>query len=120
MVFQEILRNLVESVPGAAASMIMGYDGIPLEQYVKPQGAPFDLQTVGIEYCGILNEIKKNAATLGMQGIQEVSVRAEPWTLVFRLISDEYFAILALGSNAYLGKGRYLLRHAAHDVRAQL
>jgi predicted regulator of Ras-like GTPase activity (Roadblock/LC7/MglB family) len=122
MVFDKILSDLVEKTPGAHAAMVMGYDGIPLDQYSKGNGPPFDLQTVGIEYCGVIHEIRKQTTQVGLaqEGVQEITVRSDSWSLLIRLINEEYFALLVLDSQGFFGKGRYLLRHAANQVRTQL
>ena len=33
--FKEVLREVVERTEGGIASLLMGYDGIPVENYVK-------------------------------------------------------------------------------------
>lgn len=118
--FKEILNRLIENTPGAQAAMVIGYDGIPLSEAKAAQAAGLDLQAVAIEYCGIISEIKKNAVNLGAQNVQEISVRAEGCTILIRLINADYFMILALSSDAYFGKGRFLLRHASSEVLGQL
>ena len=120
MVFGDVLKNLVENVQGARAAMVMGYDGIPLEQFPQNGTSPIDLATLGVEYCGIINEIKKNSSNLGAQGLQEIVIRADTQTIIIRIINDDYFAILALDSNGYFGKGRFFLRSAVNKVQDQL
>jgi predicted regulator of Ras-like GTPase activity (Roadblock/LC7/MglB family) len=120
MVFGDLLRNLVESVPGAIACLIMGADGIPLEEHKKSADLGIDLQTLAVEYSNLLREIRKNAANLGAEGLQEISVRTEAFTILLRLVNDEYFALFLLDSAGYFGKGRYLLRNTCTQVRTQL
>ena len=121
MNFREILMSLVNDVPGAHAAMIMAKDGIPLDEYRNPSlNGAIDLQSVGVEYSSLINEFRKNAQNLGVEGMDEVSVRGDQWTFLVRVVNDEYFLILALQSSGYFGKGRYLLRKASHQVRNQL
>ena len=120
MVFGDLLSKLVRSVPGATAAVIMSYDGIPLEEFKRSDDIALDLQTLAVEYSSLVKDIKKNAANLGTEGLQEITIRTERWTLIIRLVNEEYFALLALDSSAYFGKGRYLLRSTCSQVRAQL
>ena len=120
MAFVETLQNLVEQVPGAEAAMLMGYDGIPLAEVKKRDDLPMDLQSVAVEYSGLIREMKKNAASLGTEGLEEVDIKTGTWAVVLRVINEEFFALLLLSSSGYLGKGRYLLRTACSQVRSEL
>jgi hypothetical protein len=53
MVFKEILREVVENAGGGLAAVIMGMDGIAIDDYVTP-GVRLDVQAVGIEYSKTL------------------------------------------------------------------
>ncbi|RYF11573.1 MAG: roadblock/LC7 domain-containing protein, partial [Deltaproteobacteria bacterium] len=49
MNFREHCQHIVESVPGASACILMGFDGIPIDTFEgKPQA--FDIPTLLTEY----------------------------------------------------------------------
>lgn len=107
--FKDVLRDLVERTEGGIAGLVMGFDGIPVEQYVK-SGTNFDVETVGMEYSVILGQISKAAEQLEVGAAREVSIQAERMTALIRLLNEEYFVALALAPQGNFGKGRFLMR----------
>lgn len=115
--FKDALRDVVEKVDGGMAALLMGFDGIAVEQY-SPEG--FDIETLGMEFSVVLNDARKAALALDAGQTDEVSFRAEKVTAVVRVLNDEYFLALVLKPSGNLGKGRYLLRLAAPRVAKDL
>ena len=56
MTFREILQRLVEDTPGALAAVLMGSDGIPIDDY-RASGARIDLPALAVEFQRVLEEI---------------------------------------------------------------
>ena len=73
MEFKEIIGELVERVDGARAPILMGYDGIAIEEYRK-EGIDTDIQLIGIEYSSILKEMKRASEILEAGEVAEVSI----------------------------------------------
>ena len=115
MDFNETVKNLVESVAGGIAGVIMENDGIAIAEYVK-HGQTLDIQTMGIEYTSVLIEIKKASEVLQAGNLEELTVCTESSTLIVRVITNDYFAAVALSKDGNYGKGRYLLRVLAHKL----
>jgi predicted regulator of Ras-like GTPase activity (Roadblock/LC7/MglB family) len=107
--FKDVLREVVERTEGGVAGLVMGFDGIAIERYLK-SGADLDVESIGMEFGILLQQIGKAAEQLDAGAMQEVSVRAEKQTTVMRLLNDEYFVALTLEPGGNLGKGRFLLR----------
>jgi predicted regulator of Ras-like GTPase activity (Roadblock/LC7/MglB family) len=117
--FKDLLRDMVERTDGAIGGLIMGFDGITLEQYLR-LGKALDVETVGMEWSVVLTHISAAAESLDAGPAQEVQIRAEKLTTVIRLLNKEYFIALALAPHANTGKGRYLLRTAAPKLLEEL
>ncbi len=116
--FKALLQKIVESVDGALACSLMGFDGIAVEHVEAAPGA-VDLQTMLIEYSSIVKQIRAAARSLAAGETSEVSIRTEKVTAVARLLTDSYFAVVALSPEGNVGKARYALRvGAAEMVRA--
>ena len=107
--FRDVLREVVDGTEGGVAGLLMGFDGIPVEHYVRDNGST-DVQAVGMEYSVILKEIRNAAEMLEAGTAQEITVRAERMTTLIRLLNDEYFVAVTLRPDANFGKARYLLR----------
>jgi predicted regulator of Ras-like GTPase activity (Roadblock/LC7/MglB family) len=117
--FKGLLEEVVRSTEGGIAALVMGYDGIPVDHYIRDD-APIDVETIGMEFSVILKDIQKAALMLDAGKAQEVAIRAERMTTVIRLVSDQFFLALALAPTGNIGKARYLLRTHAATVRDQL
>jgi predicted regulator of Ras-like GTPase activity (Roadblock/LC7/MglB family) len=107
--FKEVLRDVVERTEGGIASLLMGFDGIPVENYVK-DGELSDVESVGMELSVILTQITKAAQMLDAGEAREVAIQAEHLTTVIRLLNHEYFVAVTLAPQGNLGKARFLLR----------
>ena len=117
--FQDALKKIVDGVDGGIAGLVMGFDGIPLEQHAR-EGHSIDITTVGMEFSFILTQVKRAAEILQLGDAREVTVKAEKLTVVMRLISPEYFLALAMLPEGNFGKARSLLRVAAPKMQSEL
>ncbi len=107
--FKEVLQEVVDGVEGGVAGLLMGFDGIAIDNYVTDE-ATTDVETVGMEYSVILKDIRKAAEMLEAGAAMEVSVKAENLLMVIRMLTDEYFVAVTLTPSGNAGKARYLLR----------
>jgi predicted regulator of Ras-like GTPase activity (Roadblock/LC7/MglB family) len=117
--FRENLQKIVENVDGGVAGLLMGFDGIAVESYVR-EGGDVDIQAVGMEFSFILTQVRKAAEILEVGGVHEIAIKAEKLTIIIRVLSNEYFVALAMKPEGNFGKGRYLLRVVAPRMVAEL
>jgi predicted regulator of Ras-like GTPase activity (Roadblock/LC7/MglB family) len=120
MSFLEHLQSVVREVDGALACTIMGFDGIAIETHQVGSGANLDLASTCVEFGNVLAQARTAAEQLKTGAVSEVSVNTEKLTTLMRLITPEYFLVLALKPDGNHGKGRYALRIAAPRLRAEL
>ncbi|WP_298271298.1 roadblock/LC7 domain-containing protein [Geobacter sp.] len=117
MPFRETLKELVESVDGGLGAVIMGYDGIAIDQFLVDD-AGMDLHLMAVEYATVIREVKRTVDVLGTGDMEEVTVNTGQTRIIVRTINDDLFLLLTLHHDGNCGKGRYLLRRAApllHD-----
>jgi predicted regulator of Ras-like GTPase activity (Roadblock/LC7/MglB family) len=117
--FKEVLREVVERTEGGVAALLMGLDGIPVDQYVRTE-ANLDIETVGMEYSVVLGQIRKAAEMLEAGSAKEVAIQAERLVTVMRLLNDEYFVAVTLRPDGNMGKARFLLRVNAEKLVREL
>lgn len=119
--FQDVLKDVVHRTEGGLAGLIMGFDGITVDSYVRDDvEAPLEVETVGMEYSVILKEIRRAAEMLEAGAAREVAIQAEKLTTVIRYINDDYFVALAMAPGGNHGKARFLLRTSAGRLAADL
>ena len=110
--FREALQQVVDGTEGAIAAILMGYDGIPVEQYLAGDTS-LNVETIGMEFSVVLSQIRKAAEMLEAGAAREVTIQAEQMTTVIRLLNDEYFVAVAVAPSGNTGKARDLLRTGA-------
>ena len=119
--FREVLQEAVDRTEGGVAGLLMGFDGIPVDAYVREAtSAPVDVETVGMEFSVILKDIKRAAELLEAGGANEISIQAEKLVTVIRVLNDEYFVAMTLSPGGNSGKARFLLRTAGSKLLSEL
>jgi predicted regulator of Ras-like GTPase activity (Roadblock/LC7/MglB family) len=113
--FSEILQRIVEETAGGVGAVLMGYDGIAIEQFFVPD-QDVDLQMVVVEYSNVLKEIRKTAEILSLGDMEEISIRTTRYILVIRMLSREYFVALIIDREGNFGKGRYLMTRESENL----
>jgi predicted regulator of Ras-like GTPase activity (Roadblock/LC7/MglB family) len=111
MPFSDILKEVVNGTEGAVGALIVGLDGIPVEEYSV--STDMDVQSMTVEYSALLKEIEKGSQTAQMGSTREVTVIADKAMIMLRRLNDEYFFVLIIRPDGNFGKGRFLLRMSA-------
>ena len=119
MSFREHLQDVCKSVDGAVACSLMGVDGIEVDTHVEG-GGDVDVKSLLVEYSGLLRSAREAADVHQAGGLSEVSINTDKLVTVARLVSPDYFMIVALKPEGNYGKARYLLRITAPKVRSEL
>jgi predicted regulator of Ras-like GTPase activity (Roadblock/LC7/MglB family) len=116
--FKEAIRDVVEGTDGGIAGILMDFEGIAVDSYVK--ASAFDINAVGAEYSVILKSIQRATESLEAGGPLEIAIQSDKLTTIIRIINEEYFLALTLSPDGNVGKGRYLLRTTAPKLLEQL
>jgi predicted regulator of Ras-like GTPase activity (Roadblock/LC7/MglB family) len=117
--FQEALREIVDKTDGGIAGLIMDSEGIAVDSYAR-DGAPFDINTVGIEFGVVLGSIKRAAESLDAGIAHEVAIGTDKMITLIRTLGDGYFLAVAIRPDGNFGKGRYMMRTVAPRLLAEL
>ena len=106
MTFEESMKELLESCPGARGAAIVDPDGIPV--VVSPEDG--SLEVLGAELATILHDLAVAARELQHGQLEQCSVFAEDAVIILTTIAAGYFLVLVLGREGLAGKGRFLSR----------
>lgn len=124
MAFTDHLKSVVDSVDGAIACSVMGFDGIAVEtvQHGKreTEAASLDLSAAWVEYANLLSQLKQTAESLKTGAVAELSVNSEKVVTLMRMVNKDYFVVLGLMPEGNYGKGRYVLRITAPKLATEL
>ncbi len=124
MSFQSILRDIVDGCIGGVGAALMGRDGIAIDQVLAPSDGARALEdefnAAGVEFGRILDEIGKASDALGGGALRESVICLARLNLIFHVVDDEYFVVVALLPDGNLGKARYLIRRHVAALRDEL
>jgi predicted regulator of Ras-like GTPase activity (Roadblock/LC7/MglB family) len=123
MSFAAILRTLVSEAGGAVAAVLLGRDGIPIEQVEAGRLAGEESERIasaGAELGRIFEEVRKASDSFGGGQALETVVHLERWWLLLRPVDEETHLLLVLAPEGNVGKSRYLMRRHLAALREQL
>ncbi len=124
MNFEPILRKMVEGVSGAIGIALMGSDGIPIAELYAPgvdaTAADGEVSAAGVEFGRILDEVRKAADAIGGGRLEETVIGLARYWLLFRVVDEELFLVVALEPRGNLGKARFLMRRFLLDLQQEL
>ena len=116
---REILHKIVANTPGAKAAVLMGFDGIAVEQILAPD-ADVDIESMAMEFSFRFIELRQAAESLEMGELTDIAIKAEHGTFLVRVLNEEFFVATLLESPGHFGKGRWMLRSTANALLAEL
>jgi predicted regulator of Ras-like GTPase activity (Roadblock/LC7/MglB family) len=110
--FKEMLDSIIERTEGSLGALIMGTDGIAVEKVLGEAGVEANLDIAAAEFTSLVRGAQRAATDTGLGSLRELVVSLEGAILIMRLLSRDYFVVLAIGSQGNLGRGRFELRKA--------
>ena len=111
--FKEMLDSIIERTEGSLGALIMGTDGIAVEKVLGEAGLDANLDVAAAEFTSLVRSAQRAGNDTGLGGLRELVVSLEGAVMVMRLLSRDYFVVLALNSSqGNLGRARFELRKA--------
>jgi predicted regulator of Ras-like GTPase activity (Roadblock/LC7/MglB family) len=108
MSFSEVLKETVEKVDGAVSAMIIGTDGISVQEYAPEKLV--DLTGLSAEASAMIKDISMAADNLGLGEAKEFSIISDKCGIIMRKINTDYYLALIIKPEGNYGKGRYILK----------
>jgi predicted regulator of Ras-like GTPase activity (Roadblock/LC7/MglB family) len=110
MSFSEVLKETVEKVDGAVSAIIIGTDGIPVQEYLEEKLV--DLAGLSAESSAMIKDISLAADNLGLGEAREFSIISDKCGIIMRKINPDYYLALIIKPDGNYGKGRFVLKTA--------
>ena len=117
--FKEILASMIHETEGCIGAILVGSDGIPVEQYVRESETVHPDQ-VAVEMAGVLKEMKKAVGILEIGELEEVSLATEKQGILMRTVDADHFVALVFAAGGNLGKGRYVMNRDRIKILEEL
>lgn len=119
MIFENIIKDIVDNIDGCWSGVMMGVDGVMVESYRRGQSDD-DVSTISVEFTNILREICKSSEQLQTGKVQEITIKTESMVYIIKMINDDYFVAVILNPLGNYGKARYLIRKSIPVFKAEL
>ena len=87
----------------------MAKDGIPVESVGDKT---LDLEMLAAELMSQVRAVSQNQQELSVGQVRQFSVTTDQLTLMVGSLTEEYFLMMVLGSEASFGRARFELRRA--------
>ena len=117
MNFLEVLKDTVDKVDGAVSAMIIGTDGISVQEYAQEKLV--DLTGLSAEASAMIKDIGLAADNLGLGEAKEFSIISERCGIIMRKINSDYYLALVIKPDGNYGKGRFILKTAIPKLEGE-
>jgi predicted regulator of Ras-like GTPase activity (Roadblock/LC7/MglB family) len=117
MSFAEVLKEAVDKVNGAVSAMIIGTDGISVQEYAPEK--LIDLAGLSAEASAMIKDIRTAADNLRLGEAKEFSIISDRCGIIMRKINADYYMALIIKPDGNYGKGRYILKTAIPKLEAE-
>jgi len=95
-------------VNGAVSALILGVDGMPVEEYTEEK--LISLDDLSAEASQLMKNIDTAAEGLGLGEAREFSIVSDLCGIIMRKINAEYYVAIVIKPDGNYGKGRFVLR----------
>src|SRR5438309_5975094 len=103
--FKQMLVSILERTEGSLGALIMGTDGIAVEKVLVEAGEEANLDVAAAEFTSLVRGAQRAGNDLGLGGLRELVVSLDDLIVVMRLLSRDYFVVLALKPDGSRGRG---------------
>lgn len=110
--FKKMLETILEHTGGSLGALIMGTDGIAVEKVLGEAGKEANLDVAAAEFTSLVRNAQRAGNDTGLGNLNELVVSLGDAILIMRLLSRDYFVVLAISPEGNLGRGRFELRKA--------
>ena len=117
--FKEVLETIIEHTEGSLGALIMGLDGIAVERSLKKEGHEANLDIAAAEFTSLVRNAQRAGKDTGLGGLRELVISLDDAVVLMRLLSHEYFVVLAINPEGNLGRARFELRKAELQIAGE-
>ena len=109
---RDILRQVLGNTENCLGVLIMGTDGMAVEQIWANDAKPLNTDIIFAEYSALLRNARRVGDELLFDAVRELTISGDQSVFIMRLVSSDYYLAMVLRSDGNFGRGRYELRCA--------
>jgi predicted regulator of Ras-like GTPase activity (Roadblock/LC7/MglB family) len=115
MPFKSLLKRLLEDIPGALGAIIVDWEGEAVDQVARI--SDYDIKVLGAHSGILLGLLREALARIDSGKLLDVVIRTGQNKTLISPLTDDYFLILQLGSEAIAARAAYRMRHCVAELR---
>jgi predicted regulator of Ras-like GTPase activity (Roadblock/LC7/MglB family) len=116
--FGDILKAMVERVPGAVGAVFADWEGEPVDQFAHVP--PLEIQLVGAHWGVVWSQASARLGRHALGAVEELLIEGERAIVLVRSVTDRYFVVLATRRDAHLATARRELQRGAATLRSEM
>lgn len=119
MPFKAILRELVESTPGASGAILTDWEGEAVEWHTV-SGDEFDLKILGAHQNIILNRLREIQQENPLQNLREAVITTDLQRIVIGAVGKDYSLVMTLERRALLGRAIFRMQSSTRLLEKEI
>lgn len=119
MPFKAIMRNLVETIPGARGAIFVDWEGEAVDQYSLDEDV-YQLKVMGAYKGVILNLINEAQKTVDSTQINTVTVKMNKYSIILAPVKEGYYVALVVQSGTIMSRAAYMIKKSVKDLAANM
>lgn len=116
--FEQEMNTVLSFLDGAKGILLMGQDGIAIEQYSKTDTENFE--EISIEMSQILSQVGQVTQQNQLGQMKEMIFHTSKNTIMIHVMNREIFLALLIDKKENLGKSRFALQKITPDIKMRL
>jgi predicted regulator of Ras-like GTPase activity (Roadblock/LC7/MglB family) len=116
--FADILKQMVDRVPGAVGAIFADWEGEMVDQFAHIP--PLEIQLVGAHWGVVLTQASAGLERLGLGVIEEFLVEGEHGTVLIRRVTDRYYVVLTAKRDVHLATARREIERGALTLLGEM
>jgi len=114
----EALDEMARRLPEFRGAAVVGLDGMPLAILTVDEGPDLDL--FAAESAALLKQVAGSGSQQQAGRLRGMLTVGERWHLLLGRLTDEYFLLLVVGSEAPVGQARYEVERVTPRIVAEI
>jgi len=119
MRLQQILENLVTSVPGATGAILADWEGEAVVSYA-PEQSDYNIKFVGAHHGILLNRARELSERLCLGAARQITFLQENFHVITAPVNSDYYLVMTLRPGAAPAMARVPVKKAIREIEADI
>jgi predicted regulator of Ras-like GTPase activity (Roadblock/LC7/MglB family) len=116
--FADILRSMVERVPGAVGAIFADWEGEAVDQFAHV--STLEIKLAGAHWGVVLTQATFALRQAGLGEVEEMWIEGDQALILVRRVTDRYYVVLTGRHGVNLGQARHELERSARTILGEM